>query len=192
MNALKKLFLFWKNPNENHHSLSKREIVLLFSVFFPISFAMNFVQNYFSYTYVYKEHFEWKYALVPTGISWASVQLILVYFFLGIIEEFAFRRWLKKKWLGKYLKLFTWISFIAFFTAHAQPWHLEVQYWVYIPLKTLAPLLGGLLLTFIRMQSSIKDAIIVHCLHNLIGILLAIGLGLLFIDEAMTDIKINI
>lgn len=81
MNALKKLFLFWKNPNENHHSLSKREIVLLFSVFFPISFAMNFVQNYFSYTYVYKEHFEWKYALVPTGISWASVQLILVYFF---------------------------------------------------------------------------------------------------------------
>jgi len=81
MNALKKLFLFWKNPTENHHSLSKREIVLLFSVFFPISFAMNFVQNYLPYTYVYKEHFEWKYALVPTGISWASVQLILVYFF---------------------------------------------------------------------------------------------------------------
>ena len=63
---------------------------------------------------------------------------------------------------------------------------------IYLPLKTLASLLGGLLLTFIRMQSSIKDAIIVHCLHNLIGILLAIGLGLLFIDEAMTDIKINL
>ena len=96
MNALKKLFLFWKNPNENHYSLSKREIVILFSLFFPISFALNFVQNNFSYTYVHKEHFEWHYVLVPTGVSWASVQLILVYFFLGIIEEFAFRWWLKK------------------------------------------------------------------------------------------------
>ncbi len=60
------------------------------------------------------------------------------------------------------------------------------------PIKNACSASWGLLLTFIRMQSSIKDAIIVHCLHNLIGILLAIGLGLLFIDEAMTDIKINI
>ena len=62
---------------------------------------MTIVQNYFSVTYTQGETFEWKQVLLPTGFSLASLKLILVYFLLGIVEEFAFRWWLKKKMVKK-------------------------------------------------------------------------------------------
>lgn len=192
MTVIKKLILFWKHPDENHNSLSTKELIILFVLFFPISFLMNFVQNYFSLTYVQGEIFEWKQVLLPTGISITSLILISTYFFLGIIEEFVFRWWLKKKWLGRYFNLFIWLSFIGFVVAHAQPWNLELKYWIYIPVMTLAPFIGGVLLTFIRLQSSVKNSIIFHCTHNLIGVILLLVLGLIFFDASTTDIKIGL
>ena len=189
---LKKVITFWSNPTENHNSLTNKEMKLLFVIFFPLSFLMNFVQNYVSITYTQGQTFDWKQILLPTGFSLASLKLILIYFCLGIIEEFIFRWWLKKKWLGKYFKLFVWISFFCFTVVHSQPWSLDFKYWVYIPLMTLAPLLGGIVLTYIRLHSSVKNSIIFHCIHNLIGVILLIILGLIFLDGSSNSIKIGI
>ena len=187
---LKKLLAFWKKPTEKINSLTNNEVILLFIIFFPISFLLNFVQNYFSYTFIQDIPFSWKDILMPTGVSWMSLWMILGYFGLGIIEEFIFRWWLKEKWLGKYLPLLTWVSFFCFVVLHARPWEIDFKFWVYIPLTTLGPLLGGLLLTFIRLHSSLKNSIIFHCLHNLIGIILFIILGLIFLED-ISNINIS-
>ena len=191
MTVIRKLIDFWKRPTENHHSLTKKELITLFMIIFPLGILMTIVQNYFSVTYTQGETFEWKQVLLPTGFSLASLKLILVYFLLGIVEEFAFRWWLKKKWLKKYFVIFVWISLFCFVIVHAQPWNLEPKYWVWIPLMTLGPLVGGLALTYIRLHSSLKDAIIFHCLNNLIGVILFIILGLLLLGSA-SNVEIGI
>ena len=190
-NLVISFLVFWGKPNEKFNILSNNDLIKIFIWVFPLSMILNIIQIYFQVTIVILEDFEFtKYVMLPTGISWASLMLVGVYLGLGVFEEFVFRYWLKEKWLGKYLPILTWLSFLLFVLVHAKPWELEVGNWIYMPLMTLTPIFGGFILTYVRLHGSIKKSILFHCAHNFLGVIIYIGLGLIF-GETASNVQIS-
>ncbi len=190
-NLVTSFFVFWRKPNEKINSLNNNDLIKLFIWVFPLSMILNIIQIYFQITIVTLEDFEFtKHVMLPTGISWASLMLIGVYLGLGIFEEFVFRYWLKEKWLGTYLPVLIWLSFLLFVIVHAKPWEIEAGNLIYMPLIALSPIFGGFILTYVRLHGSIKKSVLFHCAHNFLGVIIFISLGLIF-GETASDIQIS-